>query len=760
MKKAEEGVLRLSVRAVVETTYHESDLSPAGLSRLREGTAAHRARQTAGERDAAWHSEVPLEAAYTEGEWTLRVSGRADAVIAGEVPTVEEIKLGAQGAQLSPAHRAQAALYGHMLCERDGTSSVRLRVLYADPGGTPVAVYEETAGRAALAAEFCTLCAAALRWERSKQERRRIRDASLQEAPFPYDGWRDGQRRFAAGVWRAVRERRRLFAQAPTGIGKTMAALWPALHALAEGEASLAVFLTARNTGRQTAMEAARLLSRSGARLLACEIAAKDKVCPMEQRDCRPEVCPRARGYYDRLPEALEEALEGGIFGTEEIAALAGRLSLCPFELSLAVAGIADLVVCDYNYVYDPAVSVDSLLRAPGGAILLVDEAHQLPPRVRDAYSAALEADGLRALRRSQREAAGRKNRLYAALTGALKALSDAAGEADFGADGYRAPEALDRAAEEIAEAAAEALAAGEGGAAADAYSLAAAWNAARSRYDGRWTTIASGGARHARVALRLLDASPEILAVSRAAHGCAYFSATLSPASAQRRLLGALEGDLVLNLPSPFSQEQLDARIAPIDVRYAAREANAPRVAQAILDFLLEERGNALVFFPSYAYLATVAPLLEGEERRRFLRERRGMDETEKRELLEALSATEKGTVLLCVLGGAFSEAVDLPGERLTAVAVVSTGIPTPDAENAAQRRYYDQLGEDGWFLTMVLPGITRVIQAAGRLIRTGEDRGRLLLVDARYEQPQTRRLLEGTLIGDALRRNGKDTE
>ncbi|MBR1407542.1 MAG: hypothetical protein IJ573_01420 [Clostridia bacterium] len=756
----ETPVCRLSVRAVVETTYHESDLVPAGLSRLREGTMAHRARQARGERDEAWRSEVPLSASYAAEGMILKVSGRADAVIAGDPPTIEEIKLGAKGEALQTAHRAQAALYGHMLCERDGVPRVRLRVLYAGLQGEALEVYEEEQSAEALSAEFDRLCSAALAWERKKLERLQRRDASLTALPFPYPAFRPGQRRFAAGVWRAVEERRRLFAQAPTGIGKTMAALWPALRAAAEGKAARVLYLTARNTGRQTAVEAARLLEEKGARLLACEIAAKDKVCPLEKRDCRPEACGRARGYYDRLPQALKELLAGGVFGKEEILDLAARHTLCPFELSLAAAQLADLVVCDYNYVYDPAVSVDALLRAPGGAVLLVDEAHQLPSRVRDAYSAAADMDELRALRRQHSSSEGRKNRLYAALTLAIRALSSAAEAEEFGRDGWDPPEQLDEAMEEIAAAAAEALAAGGGGAAGDAYALGTQWTAARARFDTRWTAVSYGSAKHAGAALRLLDASPEILAVSKAVRGCAYFSATLSPADAQRRILGAEEGDLTLELPSPFSPEQLRAEIAPIDVRYAAREQSAPRVAQAILAFLRDGGGNALVFFPSYAYLSLVAPMLEEAEDLHFVRERRGMPEEEKRAMLEALSPGGGDTALLCVLGGAFSEAVDLPGDRLSCVAVVSTGIPMPDAENAAQRRYYDAAGADGWFLTMVLPGITRVIQAAGRLIRTENDRGRLLLIDSRYAQSQTRRLLEGTLIGDALKQNGKDSK
>ena len=747
--EAGKPVCRLSVRALVEFTWHESDLGFAGLSRLREGTQAHRARQREGERDGAWRSEVPLSCTYEAEGLTLRVSGRADAIVAGEPPLVEEIKLGAPDAELMPAHRAQAAVYGHMLCLREGLPAVRLRVLYADAEGRPLRAYEEERDAPGLRAEFESLCAAAAAWERKKLERRRLRDESLRALAFPYPAWREGQKRFAAGVWQAIAGGRRLFAQAPTGIGKTMAALWPSLHALPEGKARV-VFLTARNTGRRSAMDAAELLEAGGARLLACEIAARDKVCPQERRDCRPEACPMAKGFWDRLPRAAEELMGGGVFDVRRTAELAARHALCPFELSLAAAELADLVVCDYNYVYDPFVSDGRLAQ---GAVLLVDEAHQLASRVRDARSAEADAEGLRALRREVGRARGRKDPLWRALTGAVRALEDAALQPGFGEADFPLPDGLIRALAALPDAAGAALSDGAGQEARDAFSLGMSWRLASELPRGRVAALSGGSGRSAFAALRLMDAAPEILAVSARAAACAYFSATLGPIAAQRRILGAEEGDLALMLPSPFSPEQLRAEIAPIDVRYAARERTAPQVAAALTAFLSEKPDNALVFFPSYAFLAAVAPLLSRDETGlRLLCERQGMTEEEKRGMLDALDPADPAA-LLCVLGGAFSEAVDLPGDRLSAVAVVSIGMPRPDGENAARRRYYDAAGEDGWFLTGTLPGITRVVQAAGRLIRSESDRGRLLLIDERFNRRDIRALLEGTLLADALR-------
>ena len=273
-------VVRASVRQVVETTYHDSDLSPAAgaAKRMREGAAAHRARQKEGARhETAYQAEQVLSADYEADTLILHVSGRADGLFTREdgVTVVEEIKLGVKDNPLIPAHRAQAAIYGHMLCARDGLSGVRLRVLYVDEQGEGVACYEEDAEEQTLQETFRTLCAAVCIWEEKMLTRRRVRDVSLDALPFPYDSYRAGQRRFAAGVYVAIRDRKRLFAQAPTGIGKTMAALYPALRARGVGKCSRVLYLTAITTGRKSAADALAFLQARGAKLFAVEIAAK-----------------------------------------------------------------------------------------------------------------------------------------------------------------------------------------------------------------------------------------------------------------------------------------------------------------------------------------------------------------------------------------------------------------------------------------------------------------------------------------------------
>ncbi len=749
--------IRMSVRAVVEWTLHEKDLSPASMSarRMQEGAYAHRARQSSA-LEKNYRKEAALSADYEGEALLLHVTGRADGIFEDEdgLIVIEEIKLGAQGQTLIPAHRAQAAMYGHMLANQEKLETLRLRVLYVDVRGGELAVYEETRTSKELCEEFNSFCALACAWEEKKLSRRTVRDASLAALPFPFDSYREGQRKFAANVYIALRERKRLFAQAPTGIGKTMAALYPALRAIGEGKCQKAVFLAARTTGRRSAMDAASLLQNSGADMMAAEITAKDKICPRPMRDCRPEVCPLAKGFYDRLPAALEEALTLNKLDREQICMLAQKHGICPFELSLEIAVLSDVVVCDYNYVFDPLVAMDRLLQSPGGACLLVDEAHQLAPRVRDAYSAEVSLDTLRSLRREAGKQLGRKGGLYRALTLVIRAMKEIAAGEDFEAL-KSPPEALYKAMECVREAAAEQLALGAGAIAADSFSLSNAYLFAAGRFDERYALLTSGGEKHAKIELALLSAADEIHSITKSARGTVYFSATLAPFDWVKKMLGSDEGDASLFLPSPFDPAQLEARIEPIDIRYQSREKTAPQVAEAIRDHIAAHGGHTIVFFPSYAYMARIGEILLGMENAPdFIRESRGMTEEEKNAILQGFDRKER-VILLAVLGGAFSEGIDLPGERLKNVIIVSTGLPQPDERIKAMQAYYDAQGDDGFYLCMTLPGMIRVIQAAGRLIRTDEDTGSLLLIDSRYRYKGTQMLLSGTLVGAALGQN-----
>ena len=357
---------------------------------------------------------------------------------------------------------------------------------------------------------------------------------------------------------------------------------------------SRVLYLTARTTGRKSATDALAFLQARGAKLFAVEIAAKDKLCPQERRDCRAEVCSLAEGFYDRLPDAVSEALSGGVWDRTRIEELAQKHRLCPFELALELAQRADVVVCDVA-VDDPFVAIDALLT--GGAALLVDEAHQLAPRVQESRSAKLSLTGTEN-RREAGQTLGRKSRLYRAMTDVLHALRELARtEAFASGELEKPPEALCGAMDALTDAAGNALEEGAGQAAAQAFTLAAAWQYAASHFDERYAVLTGGGEKNAEIELFLLCAAKDILDRSKKAKGTVYFSATLAPFDAAGQMLGRMDGDACLMLPSPFLPEQLQARWQSIDLRYAAREQSAPRVAELIQRILRSIRAIRCVF-------------------------------------------------------------------------------------------------------------------------------------------------------------------
>ncbi|MBQ8092920.1 MAG: hypothetical protein IJ242_05020 [Clostridia bacterium] len=770
-------IVRLSVRAVVETTLFEPDLLPAAgiMERMRQGTQAHLARQEAGRKaEASYEAEVPLEAKYETDELCLRITGRADALfLDGDLQVIEELKLGTVENPLNPAHMAQAEIYGYMLCESRNLSQVRLMVRYVDTDGQVLKDYSEDKCSAELKTRFDSLCRPAADIAVRRLQRQTARNLSIETLRFPFPTYRAGQKAFSTAVYAAVRDRKRLFIQAPTGIGKTMAAVYPVVHALRQDKCAAILFLTARGTGRRAAVEAAVRLTEAGTLLYVVEITAKAKACPYETQDCRPDICSRAAGFYTRLPSALAEAEQGGIWDAASISALAQKHVLCPFELSLEMAKQADLIICDYNYAYDPAVSIDELLSRRGGAALLVDEAHRLCDRVRDDYSVWLRLPEIKELRRVLGKLSGRKSALYMALTRVIDAVRQVdAGQMTSGiADrqsafvlqenkedsGASHPwDGVSLAMEGLLEAAAKALQNGRSAETADALGLAMDWLSAAKRYSDRYAFLTEGTGEQKEIGLYLMDPAPEIFEVSRRARGAVYFSATLAPLDGTMRLLGSEPGDLRLVLPSPFSPESLSVDILPLDVRYQARERNAGRLAQALESFLDAHPGNTMVFFPSYAFMEMTVEYLPSRtiiSGRQLLFEVRSMSEQDRAAFLDRfVHSDDTGVVLLCVLGGSFAEGIDLPGSQLQNVAIISTGLPTADARIRVMQNYYRTRGEDGFFYTMTLPGMIRVIQAAGRLIRTETDTGSLLLIDSRYNDRTIRALLDATLIGAAL--------
>jgi Rad3-related DNA helicase len=695
---------------------------------------------------------MSLRTTVESDDASLTVYGRADVVwMTHGLPTaVEEIKTTRRDPSNIqeddyPLHWAQAACYAHMLCERYGLSSIAVRLTYARVNDKSIASITRTMSAHTLREQFLSLANAALAELSAAEAWRRTRNAALQTMPFPYKEYRPGQRNMAAAAYRACKNGGRLLCEAPTGVGKTAAMLFSSLKAMGEGHVERVFYLTARGTTRLAAEEGLNLLRRNGLRARSIVLTAKDKICPCPGCACMPDSCPRAKGHYDRASAARLYALaDRDDYAADYLTDLCDRYNLCPFEFGLDLSLDCDVIIADYNYAFDPVAHLRRYFDQRSESVLLIDEAHNLPDRARAMYSASVNRRSMEKLRREVGRAS-RKDTLYKQITQVIHTLR-AMEEEGVRSEGFPAP--LVEAVEAFVNAARDRL--GEedvpyAGALLDAFFEAFDFSFAAARmreWEDNYATLIDPPI----VELRCLMPAPFLAATLDKVRAAVFFSATMTPAQHYASAFGTGDSTDVLRLSSPFPRDNLLVLNAPLPTTYRQREGSAERVARCVAELCVgKERGNYFVFFPSYAYLRAVMPLVgELVPQAKIIQQRGGMDERERAEYLAEFSEEPKGILLaFAVLGGLFGEGIDLPGGRLSGCAIVGIGLPQIGLERETLRAKYDERGEDGFANAYVYPGIARVTQAAGRVIRTREDRGVVLLIDERFGREDIEELL-----------------
>lgn len=745
-RSARENAIRLSVRALVEFTHHGEDIYPAGgtIRDMQEGVLGHKARQAM--LSDGWQAEVPLSltTALDDDEATLTVTGRMDAYLPGDVPEVEEIKLW-QGreapAEAIIAHEMQAVVYGHILCSQ-GAAQVLIRVCYVDRQGKLRAQFERQMTAAACADAFNALVEGYMRRWRIIHRHRRARDASLQALRFPFDKYRAGQRDMAVQVYTAIRLQRRLFASMPTGTGKSVAALFPALKALGAGLTEQVYYLTARTTQRQGALEAVARMRHQSLHLWTLTLDAKDKQCP-DRTVCHPDWCPRARGHFLRDSAAIEEMMTQDDWSPEAIRRMADKHQLCPFELSLSLAEVADLTICDYNYALDPAVHIQRIFDRTADVTLLIDESHHLLDRVRDMLSGSIDGARIRKLRTVVGKAAGRKHPLYKAMTGMLNALADLP-VAEDAQEGLltEVPQSIDQAADALAnafmDAAMERFPWDEvGERLVDTTSALLGFLRAR-RDDPENYAFIRQGRRDRTLTAFALNVADYFAQTTERLRGTVCFSATMDPLEDMRKLLGGTAEDACFAMPSPFPKENLLLLRERVNTRYHQREGAVQHIARSVCTLWQSKPGRYMAFFPSFAFMEQTAQQLDVPHRMQG----RKMTDEERRAFLAPYVQGGEPALSLCVLGGIFAEGIDLPGDALDGVIVVGVGLPQVNIFQETLRHYYQETLGNGFLYAYMIPGMQKVAQAVGRVIRTETDRGAALLLDDRYAQSAYRRL------------------
>ena len=745
----------VNVRTIAETYYEGGDLIPASnaFARMQEGVKGHLMVQSGYE--GALQAEVPVKLKLEYRGLELLVQGRIDGLLMdGTACVVEEIKIPAVPPSAVrendyPVHWAQAEIYAYMELKLNSLPRAEVRLKYSSLTGHSRVFAREYSFELLENRFFTYLDEYVTRLKRSDDY---LKSAlpSARAVAFPFDSFRDGQKIFSERGYETIKGRTCLLAQAPTGIGKTAAALCPAVQALGEGLTDIVFYLTARSTGRLAAENCLKLMRRHGLKLRSVSLFAKRKLCPTPHINCDPALCPRAKGYFDRQKNAVKESWGTDEFGQEEILALAYRFNLCPFELSLALCETAQVIICDYNYVFDPAVKLRRFFDRACRFTLLIDEAHNLPGRVTEMHSASIGEKELKAFLSKLDPGVSFFAPLISAVNTALSLLPAVSAPEMSLEKPDRLIGALRALGDELRPLLGLDLSFAED--LKQLYFDCLAFIRASENFDTATHRVLSlsdkGGAQRK---IWLWQPTQAISRVLRKARGALLFSATLSPVEHYSYLLGLDRdrGDETLSLPSPFPRENLKSLCLDIPAVFSKRSESAPRVAQALKILAESKTGNYIACFPSHAYLEAVYrefTLIAPEIR--AIKQARNMDEAARKAFLDSFEdAPETSLVGFIALGGVFSEGVDLAGERLIGAAIVGVGMPQIGFERDCLKALYDEKDENGFVTAYVYPGIGKCLQAAGRVIRSDTDRGALLFIDERYSLPAYRRLLPGHL-------------
>lgn len=752
--------VKTSVRPLVEYVFRSGSLESGTRfgSALQEGTRIHReVQESYGENDRK-EVFVKTELTCAQGELTVQVEGRCDGLLLGEdgLYTIDEIKSTSETADLiedgHDVHWAQAKFYAYMLTLDLKLERIRVRLTYVHKPGGERSVREVVQTAEELASFVQDVAERYAPYALLLKRREERRDEAASALAFPFGRYREGQRLFAGAVFKTVREEKNLIARAPTGTGKTISTLFPAIKAIGEGLISRIYYLTAKTTTRAGAEEALALLERNGAYLSSITITAKDKVCFKEEEDCAGGQCRFAVGYYDRINAALIDLFEHETRITRDVLeTYARKHTVCPFEFSLDAAYAADVVVCDYNYVFDPRIAFKRLSdEQRSRSALLVDEAHNLVERGREMFSADVLKSAFLAIKRGYKDVHEGVRAAADRVNAYLILLRKQAGE-EGRFVGSEPPEVMFKLLEPFVEQAEHALVTVHGSEAEEelleAYFSAQAFLRVGRLYGDPYVTYVETDGSEVRMKMFCLDPSQLLLQSSKNYRSAVYFSATLAPLGFYREMLGAAEDDYTLSIPSPFSPEQLEVTVLPFSTRFRDRERTRDALAGALADTVTKRPGNYLFFFPSYAYLQEIRQAFEtrvDREAIEILGQDSGMSELARTGFLDAFSADrEKTLVGFAVMGGVFSEGIDLAGDRLTGVAVIGVGLPQIGLERDIVRDYYNERGRSGFNYAYVYPGMNKVQQAGGRLIRTEADRGVLILADDRFLQEPYRSLL-----------------
>ena len=788
-EKDEKKIIKISVRNLVEFILREGDIDnrhgrTASPEAMWEGSRIHKRIQKS--KGANYHAEVPLKIELSEGDYTLAIEGRADgieitcdgerqpdfsdnfnhlAVEEGMHVTIDEIKgiymnLDALDEAVG-VHRAQAMCYAYIYALQHDLAEISVQLTYCNLDTIELTktaflgnlkYFRETFSFAELAEWFTRLTDEYKKWADFQFAWQNLRQASIKKLEFPY-AYRKGQKELASDVYRTIARRKNLFIQAPTGVGKTISTVFPAVKAVGEGLGDKIFYLTAKTVTRTVAEEAFSVLKGKGLRYKVLTLTAKEKICPLEEAKCNPIECPYAKGHYDRVNEAVFEMLnETEVFDREAIWKQSEKWKVCPYEMTLDLSMWVDAVICDYNYVFDPNARLKRFFgdNIKGEYLFLIDEAHNLVERGREMYSASLCKERFLEIRRLLKSKSRKISRtlekcnrvllewkrecedyqIRKNISELILPLMNLCGELEDFLEEEPDGEVHEKLLEFYFEVS----------------KFLNIYDLVDDHYV-IYTYYAPDGSFLVR--LYCVDTSANIQKCLDKANAAVFFSATLLPVQYYISLLSEAKDDYAIYARSPFDPKNRAVLIGTdVSSRYTRRgQEEYMRIAAYIKQTVMQKKGNYLAFFPSYRMpqdvMACTGPQLDTSIR--CICQTSGMTEEEREAFLHEFEQKRKedeGLLGFCVMGGIFGEGIDLKEDSLIGAIIVGTGIPQICREREILKQYYDGRNEDGFAYAYRYPGMNKVLQSAGRVIRTAQDRGVVLLLDERFAKSEYRKM------------------
>ena len=765
--------LHISVRNLVEFIFREGDIDNRGgrlpsADAMMEGSRLHRKIQ--GSMGVGYQAEVPLKYVIEEELYQLTIDGRADGIFVNDegLVVVDEIKGIYKNLEYMEqpifVHQAQAMCYAYIFAQQNALSQIAVQMTYVNLDNEEKKYFQQEFSYEELEEWFLELMAKYKKWADFQFEWKQKRQESIQKLEFPY-AYREGQKQLVSDVYRTIYRGKNLFVQAPTGVGKTISTIFPAVKAVGENLADRIFYLTAKTITATVAKETFQLLREQGYQAKTIQLTAKEKLCLCEEMDCNPVNCPYAKGHFDRVNDAVFELLqESDMFAREEVLEQAKKHMVCPFEMSLDVASWADNIICDYNYAYDPNVYLKRFFQEgiKGDYIFLVDEAHNLVDRSREMYSASICKEDFLEMKRLMKNYSRKIEKLLERCNKLLLeykrecetyCLYDNIGNLHFALlllvgeieTFLQKPKHSEEAKEIFAKTSWDFMGRKD---LLDFYFNVRNFLNIMELVDEHYqiyTEIQEDG----RFVMKLfcVDPSENLQKCIEKGRSTIFFSATLLPIQYYKSLLSTDKENYAIYAQSTFKEEQrLLAFGNDVSTRYTRRNRKEfVKIAEYIVKTVNCKKGNYMVFFPSYKLMHQVYEVfLELDDGNiESIVQENNMKETERESFLQKFDVLREGSfVAFCVMGGIFGEGIDLTNDKLIGAIVVGTGLPQISNEREILKNHFEKQSGNGFDYAFRYPGMNKVLQAAGRVIRTSEDRGVILLLDDRFLQSEYQEL------------------